>query len=117
MNHRQIHSKLALINTRLFTISVGGDTVIWIHPYKTVKEWRKDIRAFQHFGDMEMNLYEHLRKLGYSEALDVVSDVYEGKIEIKKVGKSKRGTLVDDPIHEEQKSGFGHYGWENSLEE
>jgi hypothetical protein len=53
------------------------------------------------------DLYNHLRSLGYSEVDDVVADVYEGRI------TNDSARLVDEPAHEEQPDGFGHYGWEN----
>ena len=47
---------------------------------------------------------------GYIEVNDIVSDIFEGRIAISSAG------IVDDPAHEEQADGFGHYGWESKTE-
>ena len=49
---------------------------------------------------------EYLDNLGYVEVLDAVADVFEGRI------MNECSRIVDDPDHEDQEDGFGHFGWE-----
>ena len=58
------------------------------------------------FNQLNQKLYD----AGYIDVTDVVADVYEGRIAVYSAG------IVDDPAHEEQEGGFGHYGWESKPE-
>ena len=51
-----------------------------------------------------------LKNAGYFHADDIVSDAYEGRVAVYSAG------IEDDPVHEEQADGFGHYGWESKSE-
>lgn len=122
MDAREIHDKLASDNIRIFAVRlmVNGKPEVqhWIHSNKTVSQWRDDMRYFVASSRRNCEegwacsevwnaLYTHLHSLGYQEIDDVVADVYEGRI------TNNSAMLVDDPDHEEQKDGFGHYGWES----
>jgi hypothetical protein len=124
MHSNEFHNNLVAAGFRIFGVVIDGETVYWIHGCKTRNQWRIDVRAFLasskaensdsngHAGDSIYNaLSDHLTALGYNEVADVVSDVYEGRI------SNTSAKLVDDPDHEEQKDGFGHYGWESKLPE
>lgn len=122
MKDKEIHGVLAQQGVRLFALSLGTDRMTYIHANKTVKEWREDIRRFiseiNHrrsragraeddvFNELTSRLYE----AGYVEVNDVVADVYEGRIASYSAG------IEDDPAHDEQADGFGHYGWESKAE-
>jgi hypothetical protein len=120
----ELHRKLALHGIRLFALRIrdGSDykTTYWIHDSKTVDQWRDDVREFNDntppavdHADGYANshtfnaLFNHLGNLGYSEADDVVADVFEGRI------TNEQARVVHEPAHEEQPDGFGHYGWES----
>jgi len=120
LSGRDIHDKLASDNIRIFALQINcsskRETKHWIHHNKTVAQWRDDVRQFvlssfrtddEGWACSEVwnGLFSHLHKLGYHEIDDVVSDVYEGRI------TNNASRLVDDPDHENQKDGFGHYGW------
>jgi hypothetical protein len=134
MNAKQVHDKIISTGVRIFKISIhepySRDPVFWVHWNKTTAEWRKDIKAFLdsdknlstnslskdedgcviggHADDKVCcNLNVYLTSLGYFELDDVISDVFECRI------TNELARLIDDPIHEEQKDGFGHYGWES----
>jgi hypothetical protein len=120
---RPVYESLARLGIRVFEVSVKPDNarLHWIHPNKTVEQWRSDIREFRSSSEREDRdggaecdvwnaLAWHLRELGYIEIDDIVSDVYEGRI------TNERARLVDDPVHEEQADGFGHFGWENGRQ-
>lgn len=104
---------------RLFVVAAGRDRRTFIHPNKTTDEWRTDIRRFKteikqqkdDGGYSDDNVYNELTRMlidsGYHDVDDIASDVYEGRIAIYSAG------LEDDPSHEEQSDGFGHYGWES----
>lgn len=122
MKDKEIHGVLAQQGVRLFALSLGTVRMTYIHANKTVKKWREDIRKFiseiNHrrskagraeddvFNELTSKLYE----AGYVEVNDVVSDVYEGRIASYSAG------IEDDPAHDEQADGFGHYGLESKAE-
>jgi len=120
-NAKEIYTKLIESGIRIFAIRLAGisnnDYMLFIHPDKTRDQFRDEIRIFKrdtfdtsghHSNDNMFNgLMEHLRKLGYVEVLDVVADVFEGRI------TNECSRILDDPSHEKQKDGFGHFGWEN----
>lgn len=120
MSARETYNKLASDNIRIFAVRLNNDSkrelTHWIHHNKTVSQWRDDMRQFvlsssrsddEGWACSEVwnGLFSHLQKLGYHEVNDVVADVYEGRI------TNNAARLVDDPDHEEQSDGFGHYGW------
>lgn len=117
MEPKQIYEVLAKYGVRLFMTKLGlHEEKIWVHPNKTTEQWRNDISAFvtkserkgPDSGDDVFNdLFSYLSDLGYAEAEDVVSDVFEGKIE------HRESVIVPDPDHEEDVTGFGHFGWES----
>lgn len=126
MNAKELHAKMTTFGIRIFKISLKYNSKteeeFWIHPEKTTKEWRNDLSSFlkQCFSDndavIELGyaddllfnaLHKHLSELGYYELDDVVSDVYEGRV------TNEFCKIVDYPAHEEQETGFGHYGWES----
>jgi hypothetical protein len=122
----ELHDRLAKSDIRVFILTIstadGHETTAYIHGSKTTAGWRDDVRRFL---DSEQNSPElsdepsawetmpssrldtYLRSLGYCEIEDVASDVYEGREAVQKA------RIVDDPEHEEQETGFGHYGWES----
>ena len=116
---RRIHGTLAKQNTRLFYLVLDGEATTFVHISKTVRAWRSDVKSILsevqgtadqdgHAGDEVRNtLFSRLRDAGYVEVTDVVSDVYEGRI------ATESASIVDDPDHECQADGFGHYGWES----
>ena len=121
MTALEIHEKLAQQGIRLFALSLGSDNMFFAHGEKTVNDWRTDVRKFiaeigqlsDPNGDAESKVLNQLlvklHDAGYVEVNDIVSDIYEGRIAIYSAG------IVDDPIHEEQADGFGHYGWESKT--
>jgi hypothetical protein len=114
---KQAYETLAKSGVRLFMLRIHRDPdKIWVHVNKTTEQWRVDVSSFlaksERSGpdctdEIFNDLYSHLSDLGYVEADDVVSDVFEGKIE------STTASLKPDPDHEEDVTGFGHFGWEN----
>lgn len=122
MKAKEMHQVLAQQGIRLFALSLGSDRMTYIHGNKTVKEWREDIRRFiseinhrrdksGHAEDEVFNqMTSKLNEAGYIEVADIVADVYEGRIAAYSAG------VVDDPAHDEQADGFGHYGWESKAE-
>ena len=124
MTDKELFQKLASQNIRIFMLKLGHglkDQHYFIHGSKTTAEWRNDIRAIRdqielvpvtdeegYATDGIFNgIFNHLHTLGYSELMDVVSDVFEGRVAVLKV------KLVADPVHDIQTDGFGHFGWEN----
>jgi hypothetical protein len=122
MQEKDLHELLAKQGIRLFVLSLGSDHITLIHHNKSVEDWRKDIRnnilEINHlknqdgcaddevFNEMMINL----RNEGYFNVTDIVADVYEGRIAVYSAG------IEDDPSHEEQADGFGHYGWESKRQ-
>jgi hypothetical protein len=114
----ELYKKLADQGIRIFKIALnlGGchEEHYWVHPNKTVPQWREDLRAFYRdktfshescgvvsgwsSDDLFNKLFQHLENLGYIELDDAVADVYEGRV------TNDSARLVDD-------EGFGHYGW------
>ncbi len=119
MSNKELYQFLSKNGIRVFALSLGKDHSLYIHPNKTVNEWRSDIEKFKieinnlkdedGFADDEIfnSLTLKLLDAGYCDVNDMVADVYEGRI-----AKYSSG-IVDDPAHEEQANGFGHYGWES----
>lgn len=124
MEPKDLHAKLASQGVRVFVIQLTQGAQrhedYWIHPSKTVLQWREDIRAFYQntvkaAPDPDLSaddeiwnaLAEHLRARGYIELRDMVADVFEGRI------TNEQARIVDYPEHEDQADGFGHYGWES----
>ena len=119
---KEIHKLLADQNVRIFAIqlhsSYGREKEYWIHPSKTVQEWREDIQKFttekycidHEKGGAEddiLNMFLlYLHRLGYVEMMDVVADVYEGRVAY------EAAKIVPNPDHSEDVDGFGHHGWE-----
>jgi len=135
-NPKEIFHKLADQGIRIFMVRLsecvkGRDEIYFIHPSKTTEGWRKDLRGFLGMtytdpiddededpteggwaADKPVNeLYKYMCNLGYVELCDVVADVYEGRF------TNEKCRIVDDPDHEEQKDGFGHFGWESKKRE
>lgn len=110
-----LHAKLAGQGIRMFSLELDGDRQTVIHQSKTVSEWRSDLKgiidSLEETGvsSMECKIIEQLRGLGYHEVCDVVSDSYEGEIEMKYV------RVVDYKSHDYQVDGFGHFGWESKT--
>ncbi len=122
MNNEELYNFLSSNGIRIFALSLGKDHSLYIHPNKTVSEWRSDIERFKleinslkdndGYADDEAfnSLTLKLLDAGYCDVNDMVADVYEGRISKYSAG------IVDDPAHEEQANGFGHYGWESKGE-
>lgn len=122
MKSKEMHGLLAQQGIRLFALTLGSDRLTYIHSNKTVKEWREDIRRFiseishrrDRSGRAEDEVFNQMMSklddAGYLEVTDIVADVYEGRIAAYSAG------VEDDPSHEEQADGFGHYGWESKAE-
>ena len=122
MDEKELHGLLARKGIRLFALSLGKDHLTFIHHNKSVEEWRADIRRYiaeikhrrdksgraddEIFNEMVLRLH----KDGYFDVTDVVSDVYEGRVAV------YSAEIEDDPSHEDQANGFGHYGWEARKE-
>ncbi len=121
MNSHEVFKQIAATGARIFCIRLstdhGREDHFWVHPNKTMPEWRADLRELlgKKFDDEKgwanngvLNaMYLRLSNMGYHEIVDVVADVYEGRI------SNDSACLVDDPDHENQADGFGHFGWEN----
>jgi hypothetical protein len=119
MKEKELYEHLAGLGIRLFVVAIGRDKRTFIHPNKTTEEWRSDIMRFKteisqqkdEDGYSDDNVYNELTKMlmdaGYHDVDDIASDVYEGRVAVYSAG------LEDDPSHEEQADGFGHYGWES----
>ena len=119
MDHKGFHKILADQGIRIFSLSLGTNHISLIHPNKTVSEWRSDVRTFiseignahDEDGNADGKVFDALmvrfHDAGYFDVDDIASDVYEGRI-----AKYNAG-IQDDPAHEEQSDGFGHYGWES----
>ena len=117
--NKVVVDRLFKARLRIFKISLdslGTKEYFFIHSNKPVREWRDDIKQFKDKGvfnigghaecEIENNLIRYLEDLGYVEMSDAINDVFEGRI------ATEQSRLVDDPDHEEQKDGFGHYGSE-----
>jgi hypothetical protein len=130
MDIKTTHEMLAQMGVRIFSIRLSGNGTtdptygqyFWIHSDKTVDEWRNDLRGFYRpqnadavfcnsngfsEDDVFNELFSHLHNLGYIEIEDIVADSFEGRV------TNEKARLVDAPDHEEQKDGFGHFGWES----
>src|SRR5262245_51245648 len=116
MHPKALYEKLAGVGVRIFNLRIDRQLRLYIHHDKTTAQWREDVRAFRDkvvtTGDyahdrVVSELSGHLQKLGYSEVVDVVADVFEGRV------SSTEAKIVDDPDHFDQEDGFGHYGWES----
>jgi hypothetical protein len=119
MKEKELYEHLAGLGIRLFVVAVGRDKRTFIHPKKTTEEWRGDINKFKaeinlqkdedcySDDDVYNELTRMLMEAGYHDVDDVASDVYEGRVAVYSAG------LENDPSHEEQTIGFGHYGWES----
>lgn len=125
MKAQELYALLAKQGISIFMIRIDDfsvfsrDYVPWIHFNKSRDEFRADIKAFQDKGfeeatgdfsasnNINNSFYSYLKGLGYLEVSDVAVDVFEGKI------TNEKARLVDDPDHEEQLDGFGHFGWES----
>ncbi len=122
MDDKKLHELLARQGIRLFDLRLGSDHLTFIHHNKSVEGWRMDVRRcikeIKHlrnktgwaddevFNEMTMKL----QKAGYRDVSDIVSDVYEGRVAVYSAG------IEDNPAHEDQTDGFGHYGWESKAE-
>jgi hypothetical protein len=117
---KEIFEKLKTLNIRIFALRLGGhrrETMLYIHPDKSTAQWRKDLGDFRDHSERETSdwaddrvwndLTSYLTGLGYCQVEDVAADVFEGRI------AATVAKLVDDPDHEEQEDGFGHFGWES----
>ena len=119
MSEKELHDFLAQQGIRLFDLSLGQDHITLIHRNKSVTEWRNDLKTYiseiknlvSEKGwandDVFNEIIKKLRAAGYFDVTDVVADVYEGRVAVYSAG------IEDNPAHEEQKDGFGHYGWES----
>ncbi len=122
MNNKELYKFLSSKGVRIFALSLGNHHALYIHSKKSVNEWRSDIERFK----LELNsvkdkdgyaddevfnaLTIKLMDAGYFDVNDMVADVYEGRI------AKYSASIVDDPAHDEQTDGFGHYGWESKGE-
>ncbi len=121
MNSKHFYKILADQGIRVFVFSLGIEKISFIHPNKTVLEWRSDVRKFisylnnvqsknGHADDIIYNtVMSKFINAGYFEVNDIASDVFEGRI-----AKYTAG-IEDDPEHGDQLDGFGHYGWESKT--
>jgi len=119
MKEKELYELLAAQGVRIFVLKLGSDRTTYIHPQKTTKEWRSDLKRFKSElniqkdeegysdDDVYNELTGKLSDAGYIDVDDVASDVYEGRVAVYSAG------IEDDPSHEEQEDGFGHYGWES----
>jgi hypothetical protein len=119
---KELHDLLSKQGVRLFDLTLGVETTTFIHPSKTVEVWRQELRGFiselqdlttedgRSDDEIHNALFGKLRNAGYIEVTDVVSDVYEGRIAV------NSASICDDPSHDSQSDGFGHYGWESKKE-
>ncbi|MAG26094.1 hypothetical protein CMI47_10990 [Candidatus Pacearchaeota archaeon] len=125
MTAKEFHQILASGGIRLFhlRLTIGGryEEMLFIHHDRTTSAWRTDVRQFldkraepgmdEDASDLIFNEFlVHLRELGYVEAMDVCSDCFEGRIH------TLGSCICHDPDHEDQKDGFGHWGWESKEE-
>ena len=122
MKEKELYELLASQGVRIFVLKLGSDRTIYIHPQKTTNEWRSDLKRFKSElniqkddkGYSDDDVYNELTGMlsnaGYIDVDDVASDVYEGRVAVYSAG------IEDDPSHEEQEDGFGHYGWESKNE-
>jgi hypothetical protein len=134
---KKLHARLARNGIRIFKLhivgSYGCEDCVLIHANKTTEEWRRDVREFLQSernslreksgagtdaatsmdgeSTLPSRLYHYLHSRGYCDIDDVVSDVYEGRVAV------LQSHIVDDPEHEEQETGFGHYGWDSKRAE
>jgi hypothetical protein len=113
MDFTEFHEGLVSQGIGIFNISLEGDTRTLIHPKKTVMQWRQDVRSMiqksrvvdQNGNADNFDLVNALiGDFGYFEVEFLADDVYEGRRAIYESG------IVDDPAHEDQNDGFGHYG-------
>jgi len=135
MHPKELHDKIASLGIRIFKIRLNhNEETFLVHDCKTTAEWREDLRNFLFSSksiaarplfkdeegdvvggyasdDIYNGLSNYMLELGYHELDDVISDVFEGRI------TNELARLVDDPCHEEQKDGFGHYGWESKKDQ
>jgi len=128
MKPQELHRLLAEKGIRIFKIwihnplnSMGTciEEYFWIHPDKTTAQWREDLTAclgekktdgYYCATDTIFNdVFNKFHSLGYIELNDVVSDIFEGKVK----GDKEVAQIAPDPQHEEDTTGFGHYGWES----
>lgn len=119
MKTKELYELLASQGIRIFVLALGTYNTTYIHPKKTTKEWRADVKGFiaeineqndeEGFSDDDVynELIDKLSDAGYIEVDDVASDVYEGRVTVYSAG------IEDDPSHEEQADGFDHHGWES----
>jgi hypothetical protein len=122
MKEKEIYELLAAQGVRIFVLKLSSDRTTYIHPQKTTKEWRSDLKRFKSElniqndeegysdDDVYNELTGKLSDAGYIDVDDVASDIYEGRVAVYSAG------IEDDPSHEEQEDGFGHYGWESKNE-
>jgi len=118
MKAKDMYELLAVQGIRIFVLDVPPVKMTYIHPQKTTKEWRSDLREIfsevnrKRSGEGLSDDYVYnevlgrLSEAGYLEVDDLASDVYEGRIAPYPAG------IEDAPIHADQADGFGHYGWE-----
>jgi hypothetical protein len=120
-NSKLLHDKLAAVGVRIFKmrlrIGLKSEEHYFVHDSKSVEEWRNDIRDFIAKSDcmdesgwaddsVFNSLFGRLNDLGYEEIVDIVTDVFEGRV------TTERSSLVHDPDHDDiQTDGFGHHGW------
>jgi hypothetical protein len=119
MKDKELYEHLSGQGIRIFALSLGPDRTFYIHPHKTVSEWRADVRRFileinkvkDKDGYADGNVFNALTgkllEAGYFGVDDMVADVYEGRVANYSSG------IIDAPAHDEQVDGFGHYGWES----
>jgi hypothetical protein len=118
---RKLYEKLINIGIRIFCIQLkhgdSSEMQYWMHSNKTTQEWRQDLRTFSNrevsseegwaHTVCEGNVEDYLQGLGYVLMVDVISDIYEGRIAIEK------SRLTDCPRNRNQSDGFGCFGWES----
>lgn len=124
MTDYEVQQMIAGIGARIFAVRIastdyGREYQYWIHPQKTSAEWREDVSgiiknlyAIDHddggaADDVYNTFHNEMQKLGYHEICDVVSDVFECRVSV------EAARIVPDPDHEEDTTGFGHFGWES----
>ena len=114
-NIRSLHKLFVKNKIRFFNISIDNKTTTLVHPSKTIKEWRSDLRKAirivngkKENGNADIMLTDSMiREFGYIEIENIIDDVFEGGVELAKA------KIIDRPAHDVQKDGFGHYGWVN----
>ena len=120
MDWIELHKFFASKNIRIFNITIDHDTITLIHPNKTIENWRKDFKEMikeikndqEGFAadNLQNEIVDRMREeLGYIRIEDLVDDVFEGRT------ATYKAAIIDDPEHEEQEDGFGHYGWVNQT--